>query len=299
MGGTFSGSPTCDKDSLASTVHGRCAGAATACAIAVMLTVRCHERSRCLKTQVGVIFAGGVIDSMVVGGIKQSFHARAINRLLGRSGARGNRGPTLLKDSISLWHGHVIPHYAWAGPAYNSRQLDKGDVVVEIDGQAAGDNLTKLLVGSDVAGTPVTLTVKKGGNTGPKKSVTLLRMPSEAIADRRRLFELFTAMKARSTLPRGKETIEGMIDNAIELWTRMTIADGEREAKVRKKVSGAQGAAKKLFVKLKDAADTKKDLYFERHDDALGFRDSVDALIQDLQHAQLEHARVILNLKVC
>jgi hypothetical protein len=211
----------------------------------------------------------------------------------------GNTGPTLMKGSISLWHGHVIPHYAWAGPAYNSRQLDKGDLVVEIDGQGVGDNLTKLLVGSDVAGTPVTLTVKKGGNTGPKKSVTLLRMPSEAIADRRRLFELFTAMKARSTLPRGKETIEGMIDNAIELWTRMTIADGEREAKVRKKVSGAQDVAKKLFVKLKDAADTKKGLYFERHDDALGFRDSVDAFIQDLQHAQLEHARVILNLKVC
>lgn len=115
----------------------------------------------CIYIQVGVMFASGVIDSMVVG-----------------------------------------------GPAYNSRHLDKGDVVVEIDGNAVtSDNLSQLLVGCDVAGSAVTITVKKGGKTGAKKSVTLLRMPSEAIADRRRLFELFTAMKARATLPRGRETI--------------------------------------------------------------------------------------------
>ena len=80
------------------------------------------------------------------------------------------------------------------GPAYNSRQLDKGDVVVEIDGKpVTNENLSQLLVGSDIAGTAVTIGVRKGGKTGTKKSVTLLRMPSEAIADRRRLFELFTA----------------------------------------------------------------------------------------------------------
>ena len=81
-----------------------------------------------------------------------------------------------------------------AGPAYNSKQLDKGDVVVEIDGKpVTNDNLSQLLVGSDIAGTAVTISVRKGGKTGTKKSVNLLRMPSEAIADRRRLFELFTA----------------------------------------------------------------------------------------------------------
>jgi len=38
-------------------------------------------------------------------------------------------------------------------------------------------------------------------------------------------------MKARATLPRGRETVEGMIDNAIQLWTRMTINDAERDSK--------------------------------------------------------------------
>ena len=51
--------------------------------------MRYHERSRCLEIQVGVIFAGGVIDSMVVGGIKHCFDARALNRLPGRGEIQG------------------------------------------------------------------------------------------------------------------------------------------------------------------------------------------------------------------
>jgi len=64
---------------------------------------------------------------------------------------------------------------------------------VDIDGKAvASDNLSQLLVGADEAGTTVTLHIRKGGKSGTNKCVTLLHMPSEAIADRRRLFELFT-----------------------------------------------------------------------------------------------------------
>jgi hypothetical protein len=90
-----------------------------------------------------------------------------------------------------------------------------------------------------------------------------------------------------------------MIDNAIELWTRMTIADSEREAKVRKRVSDAQEAAQKLFTALKDAAETKKELFFERHDDALGFKESIETLDDGIKQAKVEHARVTLTLKVC
>jgi len=203
------------------------------------------------KTTVGVMFAGQVIDSMVVG-----------------------------------------------GPAYNSRQLDKGDFVVDIDGKAVtNDNLSQLLVGADVAGTPVIIGVKKGGKTGAKKSVTLLRMPSEAIADRRRLFELFTAMKARATLPRGRETLEGMIDNAIDLWTRMTINDAERDSKVRKKVQDVQKNSKDYVSAILKVGETKKTLFFERHDEAMGFKDFFETLDQSLEHAQIETARLTLALK--
>jgi hypothetical protein len=251
-----------------------------------------------VKKQVGVMFAGGVIDSMVVGGRLSVFTRVHTVALAGGAHRRG--GKNILQPASHAQGCLRDPALCLAGPAYNSRQLDKGDLVVEIDGKAVtSDNLSQLLVGSDIAGTPVTLGVKKGGKAGAKKSVTLLRMPSEAIADRRRLFELFTAMKARATLPRGRETIEGMIDNAIELWTRMTIADSEREAKVRKRVSDAQEAAQKLFTALKDAAETKKELFFERHDDALGFKESIETLDDGIKQAKVEHARVTLTLKVC
>jgi hypothetical protein len=148
-----------------------------------------------------------------------------------------------------------------------------------------------------VAGSAVTIAVKKGGKTGAKKSVTLLRMPSEAIADRRRLFELFTAMKARATLPRGRETIEGMIDNAIDLWTRMTIADSERDAKIRTKVTHTQDSAKLYFADLAEIAENKKALYFERHDDTLGFREHFQDLYDCVKATSVENARLTLALK--
>ena len=185
----------------------------------------------------------------------------------------------------------VIDNMVVGGPAYNSRQLDRGDLVVEIDGRPVDkDSLSQMLVGKDVAGTPVAITVKKGGKTGAKKTVTLLRMPSEAIADRRRLFELFTTMKARATLPRGRETVEGMIDNAIELWTRMTIADSDRDAKTRSKVAGMQERAQGFVTELMQNDEAKRALYFERHDDVLQLGDRVE-------HAQLETARLTLALK--
>ena len=185
----------------------------------------------------------------------------------------------------------VIDNMVVGGPAYNSRQLDRGDLVVEIDGRPVDkDSLSQMLVGKDVAGTPVAITVKKGGKTGAKKTVTLLRMPSEAIADRRRLFELFTTMKARATLPRGRETVEGMIDNAIELWTRMTVADSDRDARTRSKVAGMQERAQGFVTELMQNDEAKRALYFERHDDVLQLGDRVE-------HAQLETARLTLALK--
>ena len=59
------------------------------------------------------------------------------------------------------------------------------------------DNLHEMLLGSDVPGTHFTMTVKKL-NGGSMKEVQLSRMATEVIADRRRMFELFTKMKVRN-----------------------------------------------------------------------------------------------------
>ena len=108
---------------------------------------------------------------------------------------------------------------------------------------------------------------------------------------------MLLAVKARATLPRGRETIEGMIDNAIELWTRMAIADSERDAKVRAKVTQVQENSKKYVAEIMRIHGMKKDLYFKRHDDALGLKDHFDSLDGSLQSAQVETARLTLALK--
>ena len=53
------------------------------------------------------------------------------------------------------------------------------------------ESLVDALVGSDVPGSTVTLRVKKAGS-GDLKDVEVVRVESRELADKRRLFELFT-----------------------------------------------------------------------------------------------------------
>ena len=149
----------------------------------------------------------------------------------------------------------VIEAMVVGGPAYNSGQLEPGDTILQIDhSPVTAEGLQQALIGSDVPGTTVTLTVRKarappsraseGPNAlwylstrepfpdqlfntylssgGPRRAlppeelpllsakrdggraernpetreVVLTRMASAVIAERRRMFELFTAIKA-------------------------------------------------------------------------------------------------------
>ena len=105
-------------------------------------------------------------------------------------------------------------------------------------------------------------------------------------------------MKARAALPKaGGEAIEGIVDNAIQLWTRMTIAEAEFEEKIRTTISGVQQNATECINVLRTNAETKKKLYFERHDDSLGFKDYFLQLDAALKKMTVEHARLTLALK--
>ncbi len=51
------------------------------------------------------------------------------------------------------------------GPAFNSKKLSKGDVILKVDGNmATNENIFQLLVGRDVPGSSVELCVAKGGS---------------------------------------------------------------------------------------------------------------------------------------
>ena len=78
-------------------------------------------------------------------------------------------------------------------PASLSKQFQKGDRVVQVDGEKVdehGTNLTKMLIGSDIPGSLVKVYFQRGN--AQRKDVTLKRACTTELADRRRMFQLFT-----------------------------------------------------------------------------------------------------------
>ena len=104
-----------------------------------------------------------------------------------------------------MLNGCVIDNMVIGGPAYNCARLERGDLIFEVDlTPVTGENVHEMLLGSDVPGTQFAMKVKKA--TGQVKEVQISRMATEVIADRRRMFELFTKMKVSSPFYRPPST---------------------------------------------------------------------------------------------
>ena len=88
-----------------------------------------------------------------------------------------------------------------------------------------GETVSKALVGCDVAGSLVSVEIKPAGST-QTQAVTLTRMATHCIADRRALFEIFTTAKNRAN-HRDDKTAAALIDKAIILWTKMLDEDAD------------------------------------------------------------------------
>ena len=121
--------------------------------------------------------------------------------------------------------GTMIDNLVVGGPAYNSRQLHHGDIILKVDGIPVNqNNIHEIMVGNDSPGSPMVVSVARGGPKvhrcrlyviqlcflaamrinrcyisaqGPVVDVRTTRMATEEIHDRRRMFELFTALKVR------------------------------------------------------------------------------------------------------
>ena len=60
--------------------------------------------------------------------------------------------------------GTTVDNLVVGGPAYNSRQLHRGDVIVKVNGNAITQaNIHDIMVGDDMPGAPVVVTVARGG----------------------------------------------------------------------------------------------------------------------------------------
>jgi C-terminal processing protease CtpA/Prc len=99
--------------------------------------------------------------------------------------------------------GTVIDNMVMGGPAYNSDKLCKGDVILEVENKpVTAESVHDALLGNDLPGTTLKIKVKRIGDpslsrepNGGGIEVPLTRMASEVIADKRQMFELFTALK--------------------------------------------------------------------------------------------------------
>ena len=150
----------------------------------------------------------------------------------------------------------VVDNLVVGGPAFNSRQIQPGDSILKIDGKAVSpDNILTHLVGPDIPGSTVIITVSKKG--GASKDIALKRMDTVIIAGRLKLFDLFTRTKEKA-LDSKDELLPRMVDECIQAWTDMTIADCEREAKQTQNFHDMQEACGKSLTELETKLEELK-----------------------------------------
>lgn len=139
-----------------------------------------------------------------------------------------------------------IDRMALGGPAWKSKALKVGDEIVKVDGVKADPaNIHTLLIGDDVPGSSVSITIKGDGWHGIGRTVQLKRMNVNAIADRVRMFELFTSMKIRAKEDDDTKAA-ALVDLSIDLWTAMLSAEAEHELKIASKVLQMQEACEAI-----------------------------------------------------
>ena len=163
---------------------------------------------------------------------------------------------------------NIVP----GGPAFNSRQLSRGDQILQVDGcdctGASTDTIHDMLLGDDVPGSSLTVTVRKHSQDlrGSIQQVTLVRMPNEEIVDRRRLFELFTRLKDHAK-QHEEYAVAKMIDETIELWKQMVLADVVHDETIEKNVRALQAGIKEnmqdLFNQLSQLQQLSRQLALE------------------------------------
>ena len=68
-----------------------------------------------------------------------------------------------------MLQGTAVENTLIGGPAHNSKEIATGDVILKIDEQVVTtENIKGLVIGNDLPGTPVSLSIAKGG---PKVSI--------------------------------------------------------------------------------------------------------------------------------
>ena len=102
-----------------------------------------------------------------------------------------------------------------------------------------GGNLIKMLIGSDVPGSTVVISLQRGGTCLP--DVTLERATSESLAGARRLFGLFNEIN--DALGAQAPQVARLLKEAVDLWGKTVEADMRSSAELKSNSQALQRRA--------------------------------------------------------
>ncbi len=126
------------------------------------------------------------------------------------------------------------------GPAHMSKDFQRGDVILEVDGQpATSHNIIDLLVGEDVPGSLIQLRTKRGDEELQR---TLIRAATAELADKKAMFALFTKIKDLARRKSDKQTTQA-VESIIDLWSAMQEAEQRYDDKIVTNVRALQASA--------------------------------------------------------
>jgi hypothetical protein len=114
--------------------------------------------------------------------------------------------------------------------------LEKGDMIVEVDGVRVDDDDVQLaLIGSDKPGSAVGIKVQR--ERQGLVDVRVVRAESRDLADKRALMEVFTELenKIDDCMGSRSDRLEGekLVSEAIAVWSKMQVAEAQRLADMR------------------------------------------------------------------
>ena len=141
-------------------------------------------------------------------------------------------------------------------------------------------------------GSVLRLRVRKA--LGNELDLSLKRMATSVIADKMRLFELFTAIKDRAIKSKDDEAWN-RCDECIQLWTKMVVADAEHEDCIVSNVEALQKNCAQITDDLHAALER---LAASRSPSRRASRMGQDAAYMSQVHGQVRVMRVELDRMV-
>jgi hypothetical protein len=153
---------------------------------------------------------------------------------------------------------YIIENTLVGGPAFNSKKVFKGDIIVSVDGtQVNGENIMGLLKGVDKPESVVTIGLKR--TSGNVEEVKLRRMANAKLADKRLMFDLYTTMVNRAKIVKDAD-LQKCVQEVFDHWTAQMEEEFLHDEIVASNVHEMQRKCDSWIVELLEILELGKEL---------------------------------------